>query len=66
MGTETTKERIRDKYPETLVVEDIKKILGIGHVQAYKLANSNQFHVVKVGRLIKISRDVFFDWLEGK
>lgn len=59
-------QRVRNNYPETLVVEDIKKILGIGHVQAYKLASSGQFHVVRIGRLIKISRDVFFDWLEGK
>ncbi|TYP67412.1 helix-turn-helix domain-containing protein [Paenibacillus methanolicus] len=58
--------RVRDNYPETLDVADIKKILNIGQVQAYELANSKQFHVVKVGRRIKVSRDVFFNWLEGK
>ncbi|MBB3113609.1 putative DNA-binding protein (UPF0251 family) [Paenibacillus phyllosphaerae] len=57
---------VRDKYPETLDVADIKRIMNIGQVQAYELVHSKQFHVVKVGRRIKISRDVFFDWLEGK
>lgn len=57
---------IRDRYPETLDVIDIQKIMGIGRVQAYNLANSKQFHIVKVGSRIKVSRDVFFNWLEGK
>ena len=53
-------------YPNVLDVVDIQKILGIGRRQAYELVNSNQFHVVRIGRRIKISKDVFFKWLEGQ
>ncbi|MGG3925655.1 helix-turn-helix domain-containing protein [Metabacillus fastidiosus] len=48
-----------------LDVEDIQKFLGIGRRQAYLLANSNEFHTVRVGKRIKIGRDVFLNWLNG-
>lgn len=51
---------------ETLDVFDIQTILGIGRRQAYELVNSGQFHVVRIGKRIKISKDVFFEWLNGK
>jgi len=53
------------KYPETLDVTDIQQILGIGRRQSYELVNSGQFHIVRIGRRIKVSRDVFFQWLNG-
>ncbi|GEL78678.1 helix-turn-helix domain-containing protein [Tenuibacillus multivorans] len=52
-------------YPEVLNVTDIQEILGIGRRQAYELVNSGEFHVVRVGRRIKVSKDVFFQWLNG-
>ncbi|WP_420913716.1 helix-turn-helix domain-containing protein [Brevibacillus agri] len=52
-------------YPPVLDVFHIQKILGIGRRQAYELVNSNQFHVVRVGKRIKVSSDVFFLWLYG-
>jgi predicted DNA-binding transcriptional regulator AlpA len=55
-----------NKYPPTLDVSDIQAILGIGRRQAYELVNSGQFHVVRIGKRIKISRDVFFNWLNGR
>ncbi|MCZ8513555.1 helix-turn-helix domain-containing protein [Paenibacillus filicis] len=55
----------KDEYPSVLDVKDIQNILNIGRVQAYELVNSGQFHVVKIGRRIKISKDVFVSWLEG-
>ncbi len=56
---------MQDTYPEVLNVDDIQQILGIGKRQAYELANSGQFHVVRVGRSIKILKNVFFKWLNG-
>ncbi|SFA83039.1 DNA binding domain-containing protein, excisionase family [Lentibacillus halodurans] len=53
------------QYPEALDVTDIQEILGIGRRQAYELVNSGQFHVVRIGRRIKVSKDVFFQWLNG-
>lgn len=52
--------------PPVLEVADVQKFLKIGKNQAYELCNSGQFHVVKVGRSIKISREVFINWLNGK
>ncbi|HHW36240.1 MAG TPA: helix-turn-helix domain-containing protein [Bacillales bacterium] len=49
-----------------LDVEDIQSYLGIGKRQAYELANSGQMHVVRIGRRIKISREVFLQWLNGQ
>lgn len=53
------------ELPPILQVIDIQKYLGIGKNQAYDLCNSGQFHVVKIGRLIKVKREVFVKWLNG-
>lgn len=54
-----------DNYPSVLNVEDIQHILGIGRGQAYQLVNSGQFHVVRLGKRIKIAKEVFLTWLTG-
>jgi hypothetical protein len=51
---------------DILEVADIQKILDCGINQAYKLANSKEFHVVRVGRKIKIPRDSFYRWFNGE
>lgn len=53
------------QYPEILNVSHIQEILSIGRRQAYELANSGQFHVVRIGSRIKISKQVFISWLNG-
>jgi len=58
------KKKIKD-YPSVLSVADIQEIMEIGRRQAYELANSGQFHVVKAGRRIKIYKSVFLQWLKG-
>ncbi len=52
-------------YPEVLSVKDIQEILGIGRRQAYELVNSGQFHAVRIGKSIKVSKNVFLNWLNG-
>nr|WP_201001251.1 helix-turn-helix domain-containing protein [Paenibacillus glycanilyticus] len=54
-----------DDYPSVLEAKHIQKILDIGERQTYELLNSKQFHVVKVGRMFKVSKEVFIRWLEG-
>lgn len=56
---------LQNNYPDVLDVLHIQKILNIGRRQAYELANSGQFHVVRVGRRIKVSKAVFLEWLKG-
>ncbi|OKP97732.1 DNA-binding protein [Paenibacillus sp. P46E] len=55
-----------DDLPPVLKVEDIQKFLDIGRNQAYDLCNSGQFHVVKIGRSIKIPREPFVNWFLGR
>jgi len=55
-----------DHYPPVLDVVHLQQILNIGRRQAYELANSGNFHIIRVGKRIKILKNVFIDWLEGK
>lgn len=57
---------VLNDYPPTLDVSDIQNILGIGRRQAYELVNSGQFHVVRIGKRIKVSKNVFSQWLNGR
>jgi excisionase family DNA binding protein len=56
---------MQKSYPDVLSVSDIQTILGIGRRQAYELVNSGKFHVVRVGKSIRILREVFYNWLNG-
>ncbi|MFC8685952.1 helix-turn-helix domain-containing protein [Brevibacillus porteri] len=55
-----------DEYGEVLTVEDVQKFLKIGRVQAYDLVNSGQFHIIRVGRIIKVPKSAFLQWFKGK
>jgi hypothetical protein len=58
---------IDGKYEkDALEVSDIKEILGCGINQAYTLVNSGVFHVVRVGKKIKIPKDSFYGWYNGQ
>jgi hypothetical protein len=60
-----TKAISSEELPEVMEVRHIQQFLGIGQVQAYELANSGQFHVVRIGRRIKIPKKSFLKWFEG-
>ena len=47
----------------TYTVEDISIILGIGRSTAYKLAKSGAFKTIRIGNVIRISRQSFEEWL---
>jgi hypothetical protein len=50
---------------EVLQVSDIQRILGIGRRQAYELVNSGQFHVIRIGKSIRVLNTVFYNWMNG-
>jgi predicted DNA-binding transcriptional regulator AlpA len=58
----------KDQYPSVLDPIHIQEILGIGRKQVYELLNQDKppFHFIRIGRLIKISKSVFLQWLEGR
>lgn len=53
-------------YPDVLNVSDIQKLLGIGRKQAYTLVHSGEFHVINIGKRIKVSKNVLISWMEGE
>ena len=54
-----------DDLPLVLDVADIQRIMGISRVSAYELVHTPGFPVVRSGRLIKISKKAFFNWLDS-
>jgi hypothetical protein len=57
---------IREELPEALTPAHIQQILSIGRKQTYELLEKPPFHIVRVGRLYKISKKSFFEWFDGE
>jgi excisionase family DNA binding protein len=54
----------KEDYPLILTVKDIQEILGIGKRVAYELMERKDFPMVRIGRLKRVNRDAFFEWIE--
>jgi excisionase family DNA binding protein len=54
----------KEDYPLILTVKDIQEILGIGKRVAYELMERNDFPMVRIGRLKRVNRDSFFNWID--
>ena len=54
-----------DALPLILDVTDIQHIMGISRASAYELVHTPGFPAVRSGRLIKISKKAFFNWLDS-
>ncbi|WP_249436090.1 helix-turn-helix domain-containing protein [Paenibacillus sp. Marseille-Q4541] len=65
MAKRSDKYMNREALPDTLKVEDISSFLAIGRGQGYELVNKNEFHVVRIGRTIRISKKCFLKWFDG-
>lgn len=55
--------KTKEEFPLILTVKEVMEILGIGKAAAYELMDSEGFPCIKIGRLKKVNRDLFFDWL---
>lgn len=62
---EKTKWNNYDTLPLILDVTDIQHIMGISRASAYELVHTPGFPAVRSGRLIKVSKRAFFDWLDN-
>ena len=49
--------------PLVLEVSDIQRIMGISRTTAYELVHRPDFPAFRSGRLIRISREAFFEWM---
>ena len=48
----------------TYSVQEIADILQISRSKAYQLCDGKEFKVIKLGRLVRISKISFDEWLE--
>jgi excisionase family DNA binding protein len=54
----------KEDYPLVLTVADVMEILGIGKRVAYELMERKDFPMVRIGRLKRVNRDAFFNWID--
>ncbi|WP_214779324.1 helix-turn-helix domain-containing protein [Exiguobacterium sp. s22] len=54
------------EVPLVLSTDDVAKIMNIGKSAAYDLMKSKEFYIVQVGKQFRVSREIFFNWLNGK
>lgn len=54
-----------DEDKEVLNIKDVQAILGISRSKVYELVSSPDFPSVRVGRLYKIPRTSFNEWLKN-
>lgn len=52
-----------EDLPLVLDVADIQRIMGISRASAYELVHTPGFPAFRSGRLIKVSKKAFFDWM---
>lgn len=68
LNAETERENAlaAEQYPgkRTYTVDEIQDILGISRPTAYNLVKKNEFHSVRVGGHIRISKKSFDEWLD--
>lgn len=60
---EKQKFRNYEDLPLVLDVADIQGIMGISRTSAYELVHTPGFPAFRSGRLIRVSKQAFFDWM---
>jgi hypothetical protein len=53
----------QEDLPLVLDVADIQRIMGISRASAYELVHTPGFPAFRRGRLIKVSKIAFFEWM---
>ena len=51
-------------YPIMLTADHIAEIMGVSKRIAYEFMEYKGFPLIRVGRLKRVNRDAFFNWLE--
>jgi len=65
MKTEENKMNSRENLPMMLSVNDFQA-MGFTRTMVYKILNSEEVPVVKIGSRRFVQRDKFFKWLDSK
>jgi excisionase family DNA binding protein len=56
--------KTKDDYPMILTVKEVMEILRIGKRIAYELMDRPGFPTIRIGKLKRVNRDMFFDWIQ--
>ncbi|TYS91946.1 helix-turn-helix domain-containing protein [Rossellomorea aquimaris] len=57
----------KEDYPLVLTAKDIQEILGVGKRKSYEIMEEKGFPIVRLGgKLKRVNRDDFFEWLDCK
>lgn len=51
---------------ELMTVKELQDYLGIGRAKAYELVNEPGFPVLRIGRSIRIPKDLLEEWIVEK
>jgi len=51
---------------ELLTIQEIQNILKISRTKTYQLINNNEFPTIKFGKVIRIDKKDFINWLENQ
>lgn len=54
----------KESYPLILTADHISEIMGVSKRIAYEFMEYKGFPLIRVGRLKRVNRDAFFNWLE--
>ena len=58
--------KTKDHYPVVLKASDVAEILGVSEPTAYKLMKEENFPLFQYGRIMRVLRDEFFNWLQSQ
>jgi excisionase family DNA binding protein len=53
-------------YPLILNADHIAEIMGVSRRIAYEMMEYKGFPLVRIGRLKRVNREAFFNWLETR
>ena len=53
-----------DQLPLVLKMKHIQETLGLSKGTAYELAHTKGFPAIRIGRVIRVPREAFFEWME--
>lgn len=53
-------------YPLILTADHVAEIMGISKRVAYQLMEYKGFPLIRLGRLKRVNRDSFFQWLDSQ
>jgi len=55
-----------EDYPMILQAQHIQEILGVSKPTAYELMEQQDFPLIRIGRLKRVRKEDFFQWLSGQ